>query len=85
MKNKKIQFLKKKNFEFLKFIFTFFCQLGSDFVPGRPGTGRDSLFKIPSRAVPWQDFELVPLSRKVAVSRPVGSPKLWTTRGKFFL
>ena len=31
-------------------------------VPGRPGTGRDSLSKIPSRPVPWQDFELVPLS-----------------------
>jgi hypothetical protein len=27
---------------------------------GRPGTGRDRLSK--SRPVPWQDFELVPLS-----------------------
>ena len=56
--------LKKKIFfdNFLLFFDIFFCQSDSAFVPGRPGTGRDSLFKIPSRPVPWQDFELVPLS-----------------------
>ena len=35
--------------------------------------------KIPARPVPWQDFELVPLSRKVALSRPVGNANLMHT------
>ena len=55
-------------------------------VPGRPGTGRDSMSKIPSRPVArfWacpvvplsRDNEetSVPLSRKVPLSRPVGNP-----------
>ena len=85
-KNWKKNWKKKKNFENSWLFLTFFCQSDSAFVPGRPGTGRDSLFKIPSRPVAgfwacpvvplsWDNEETsVPLSRKVAVSRPVGNP-----------
>ena len=57
-KRKRIKILKKNFWQFLTFFDIFVCQSDSDFVPGGPGTGQDSLSKILSRPILWQDFEL---------------------------
>ncbi len=47
---------------------------------GRPGTGQSQ--KIPARPVPWQDFELVPLSRDVPGQTGTGSPAVPLSQAK---